>query len=83
VNTAEIEFFLAKLYTDEALLKRFVENPSNELAKHQLSRETIDSLLQLDAQDLMLAAHSYSHKRSQYWHGHAGWIKSWRKIFSW
>lgn len=66
MHTHEIEFFLAKLYTDEALLKRFVENPSAALVGYGLSEESIGYLLQINLQDLMLAARSYSHKRSQY-----------------
>lgn len=82
MNTAEIELFLAKLYTDEALLKRFVMNPAAELATYDLSSESIASLLELDLQDVQLAAHSYAHKRSQYQGRRSGWLQRFVNYFS-
>lgn len=76
----EVEFFLAKLYTDELLLKRFVANPSTELSNHGLSDASIEYLSQLDLQDLMLAADSYSHKRNQYSNRRKGFFEKLRKV---
>jgi hypothetical protein len=82
VNTSEIEWFLAKLYTDELVLERFVNDPSDELIRHGISDESIGYFLQLDLQDVMLAAHSYSHKRNQYTKRRAGFFAKLRRLIS-
>ncbi len=81
MNTVEIELFLAKLYTDERLLKRFVESPSAELENHKLSEDSVVHLLALDLQDLQLAAESYSHKRNQYSKRRYGFLAKLRRLF--
>lgn len=80
MNTPEIEIFLAKLYTDQTLLNRFVADPSAELAAYKyhdaaLSADAIDSLVKMNMQDLLLAAQSYTHKRQQYQRSRISWMQ--------
>jgi hypothetical protein len=61
LNTPEA--FLARLYTDQNFLARFLESPQDVLGREKLSTEQRAALATIDRSELMLAASSYRHKR--------------------
>jgi len=63
LNTPEVESFLARLYTDEDFLARFLKSPQDVLGHEALSSEQRAALAAIDRSELMLAANSYRHKR--------------------
>ena len=63
MNTPEVEAFLARLYTDEDFLARFLGSPGEVLEREKLSTEQRAALAAIDRSELMLAANSYRHKR--------------------
>ena len=63
MNTPEVESFLARLYTDENFLARFLDSPGEVLEREKLSTEQRAALAAIDRSELMLAANSYRHKR--------------------
>ena len=63
MNTPEVESFLARLYTDEDFLARFLESPKAVLERETLSSDQRAALAAIDRSELMLAANSYRHKR--------------------
>ena len=63
MNTREVEAFLARLYTDEDFLARFLKSPQDVLGHEALSPDQRTALAALDRSELMLAANSYRHKR--------------------
>jgi len=68
MNAQELEAFLARLYTDDALRAAFLTAPAEVARKAGLREENVDALERIDREGLKLAAHSYSHKRAE----HAG-----------
>lgn len=58
------EAFLAKLYTDEQFLARFLADPRGEAASAGLTTAEIDALLAVDPASLRLAASSFGYKRA-------------------
>jgi hypothetical protein len=63
LNTREVEAFLARLYTDEDFLARFLESPKAVLERETLSSDQRAALAVIDRSELLLAANSYRHKR--------------------
>jgi len=63
VTGPAFELFLARLYTDEALRRKFLDDPSGEALRAGLSAEETKSLEQIDRVGLELAAESYRKKR--------------------
>jgi len=63
LSTADIETFLARLYTDADLRARFLESPQEILARESLSAQQRSALAAIDPSELILAADSYRHKR--------------------
>ena len=63
MSTADVEAFLARLYTDEDFLARFLHAPREVLAPESLSTEERAALAAMDRSELILAANSYRHKR--------------------
>ena len=63
MSTADIETFLARLYTDADLRARFLESPQEILARESLSAQQRSALAAIDPSELILAADSYRHKR--------------------
>jgi len=63
LSTADVEAFLARLYTDEDFLARFLDAPREVLAREALSDEERTALAAIDRSELILAANSYRHKR--------------------
>jgi hypothetical protein len=63
LSTADVETFLARLYTDEDFLARFLRSPDDVLSRETLSAEQRVALAAIDHSELILAANSYRHKR--------------------
>ena len=64
MSTADVEIFLAQLYTDEDLRARFLRSPHEALSREPLSAEQRSALASIDPSELILAADSYRHKRT-------------------
>ena len=64
--TANIEIFLARLYTDEKFLNQFLQTPESTIQDNQFSEPEKASLLAINKADLLMAAHSFNHKRKGY-----------------
>jgi len=63
LSTADVEAFLARLYSDEDFLARFLKSPHDVLARENLSPQQRTELAAIDPSELILAAGSYRHKR--------------------
>ena len=59
----DLEPFLARLYTDAALLARFLDDPEGVLATERLTAPERASLQAMDRVGLRLAAESFRWKR--------------------
>jgi len=60
----QVEAFLARLYVDERLRARFLDDPVREAMEFGLDAETARRLLTIDRDGLELAAESFARKRS-------------------
>jgi hypothetical protein len=65
MNTPDLEKFLAQLYVDPDVRRRFLENPYEEAARFGLTAEQCRALEKMDRVGLEMAAHSLSIKRSR------------------
>ncbi len=63
MSTADVEAFLARLYTDEDFRACFLTAPREVLALESLSAEERAAIAAIDRSELILAADSYRHKR--------------------
>ena len=63
LSAADVEAFLARLYTDEDFLARFLDAPGEVLERESFSGEERVALAAIDRSELILAANSYRHKR--------------------
>ena len=63
MSTADVEAFLARLYTDEDFLARFLRAPDDVLSREALSAEQRAGLAAIDRSELILAVNLYRHKR--------------------
>ena len=64
MSTADVEVFLARLYSDEDFLSRFLQSPHDVLAREAFSPQQRASLAAIDPSELIIAADSYGHKRA-------------------
>jgi hypothetical protein len=60
----EFEAFLARLYTDAPLRRRFLANPRAEAERHQMTPWECDALERIDRTGLEMSARSFAHKRA-------------------
>ena len=65
MSRPNLESFLAKLYTDEEALRRFVCAPYAEAERAGLSPEECSELSRMDMLGLQFAARSFSKKRER------------------
>jgi hypothetical protein len=65
MSTPQFEAFLAKLYTDAAFRARFLADRRIVAAGAGLTGEQIESLVNVDADGLSLAAHGFEKKREK------------------
>lgn len=64
MNTATLESFLARLYTDDALRRDFLAQPQAVARAAGLDEATTEQLVAIDREGLQLAADSYARKRA-------------------
>jgi hypothetical protein len=65
MSAPTLELTLAKLYTDPDFRKAFLNDPNKALAQCKLSEEEHVALLAIDKAGLIMASHSYMHKRQK------------------
>jgi hypothetical protein len=63
MNTAAVEQFLARLYTDADALQRFLQAPQEEAGRAGLGSEECAALARADMTGLQMAAASFAGKR--------------------
>jgi hypothetical protein len=63
MSAAQLEIFLARLYTDAALRERFLAQPEAVAHDAGLAREEIAALAAIDRTGLQMAAASFARKR--------------------
>jgi len=68
VITSELEVFLARLYTDEALCRAFLAEPAAIARGAGLDEAAVQALISIDREGLVFAVDSYARKRES----HAG-----------
>ena len=61
----EFEAFLARLYTDTEVRRRFLQDPRGEAARSGMSAAECDALERVDRDGLELAARSFAQKRAR------------------
>jgi hypothetical protein len=66
MNSPALEAFLARLYTDAALLERFLSAPGCEAQRAGLDEHAAVALENIDKAGLRMAAASYARKRAQH-----------------
>ena len=66
MSSPSLEAFLARLYTDEAVLAAFLADPAPLLARSSLSEAERAALLGIDRTGLILAARSFRAKRARH-----------------
>jgi hypothetical protein len=64
VSTLRFERFLARLYTDGDLLRRFLADPMSTAARHGLDETERTWLRDVDRAGLVFANESFSRKRA-------------------
>jgi hypothetical protein len=65
MNTAPLEAFLAKIYTDEAARERFLADPQAEAQRAGLSAAEAEALAAIDRVGLELNVRSLTRKRER------------------
>jgi hypothetical protein len=65
MSAPSFEITLAKLYTDPDFRKLFLENPVRVLSNCDLTEEERKDLMDIDKTGLLMASHSYYHKREK------------------
>lgn len=61
----EFEAFLALLYTDTDVRRRFLQDPRGEAVRSGMTAAECDALERIDRDGLELAARSFAHKRAR------------------
>lgn len=64
MSAAGVETFLARLYSEPALLDRFLADPDGAMHGHDLDPNDRAALMRIDRAGLRLAAASFGHKRA-------------------
>lgn len=64
MSSPALEAFLARLYTDEALLRSFLQSPDEIAGAAGLDSDAIAALREIDPDGLVMAARSYRAKRA-------------------
>jgi len=64
MSSPALEAFLARLYTDAALLAEFLERPQQTAIASNLDAGSVAALLQVDRDALIIAARSFAAKRA-------------------
>ncbi|HEX7645444.1 MAG TPA: hypothetical protein VF472_24850 [Burkholderiaceae bacterium] len=64
MSSAQLETFLARLYTDRALREQFLNDPEAQARHAGLQDHEVEALAAIDRIGLQMAAHSFDHKRA-------------------
>lgn len=64
MSSVQLETFLARLYTDEAMRRRFLAAPEAEARAAGLAEPEVHALVAIDRTGLQLAAASFAQKRA-------------------
>jgi hypothetical protein len=75
MSAANLEIFLARLYTDARLRRAFLADPGAVARAHGLDDAEVTALRQIDRDGLELASGSFAHKRAA--HADAGRRRPW------
>jgi hypothetical protein len=62
--SAPLEGFLARLYTDARLRRRFLADPAAVARAARLDEPSVQALVDIDREGLELAAESFARKRA-------------------
>jgi hypothetical protein len=73
MTTPRFEQFLARLYVDEDVRRRFASDPRGTATGAGLTSAEIEALAAIDWTGLELASRSYAHKRRANVRGACGW----------
>ena len=65
MSAQTFELTLAKLYTDPDFRKLFLNDPQSALAACELTPTERNALLAIDKAGLIMASHSFMHKREK------------------
>lgn len=79
MSSAQLETFLARLYTDDALRRRFLAAPYDEARSAGLSDTDALALTAIDRAGLDMAATSFARKRAA--HGRRSWPAKLRSLW--
>lgn len=77
----QFEAFVARLYVDETLRRRFLTDARGEATRAGLSPNEIQALERIDRAGLEFAADSFEHKRRQRARTAHPVMKLWRQLF--
>ena len=80
MTTPRFEQFLARLYVDEDVRRRFASDPRGTAMSAGLDSVEIEALAAIDRTGLELAAHSYAHKRRAKGRVARGWSQKLRAL---
>jgi len=81
MTTPRFEKFLAKLYVDDEVRRRFESDPRGTATGAGLDAAEVEALENMDWTGLELASRSYARKREASVHGHRGWsAKLWALV---
>lgn len=84
MSSARFEAFLARLYVDADLCRRFLADPGGESRRAGLDAGEVAAMLRIDREGLVLASRSFAAKRSartrpggprDAWSRCAGWLR--------
>ena len=79
--TPRFEAFVARLYVDATLRRRFLADARGEATRAGLSADEIQAVERIDRTGLELAAGSFEHKRRQRARTAHPLIALWRQLF--
>ena len=78
---ADVEQFLALLYTDGKVRQNFLANPTAVAMQHGLSVEESQAMAAISMQDLETASRGFERKRFLKSQGKSSWRRMVRRVF--
>jgi hypothetical protein len=78
---ADVERFLAVLYTDSKVRQNFLANPAAVAMQHGLSEEESQAMAAISVQDLETASRGFERKRVMKAQAKFSWWRMFRSIF--
>ena len=74
MTTPAFEHFLARLYVEADVRRRFLADARGTAVAAGLDAEDVEALVRIDRTGLELAARSYAHKRERSVRRDGGWL---------